>query len=66
MVMIVLALLFFGTLVAIVLRRRNIGRLSSFATLLAAIMLMIWMQDHGFLPDLARPAPTRPAPAPPP
>lgn len=69
MLMIVLLVSFFGVIAAMVVRRRNIGRLSSFATLLAAIMAMLWMQDRGLLPDVGRPigpgspAATAPVPA---
>ncbi|MGU3361783.1 hypothetical protein ACLBWX_15735 [Methylobacterium sp. M6A4_1b] len=50
MLLLVLFLLLFATLVLMVVRRRHIGRLTSFATLLAVAMLMIWMQDNGLLP----------------
>ncbi len=50
MLMIVLLVLFFGVLALIVVRRRAIGRLSSLATLLAALIALIWMQNQGFLP----------------
>jgi hypothetical protein len=50
MLLLVLFLLFLATLVLMVVQRRHIGRLTSFATLLATVMLMIWMQDNGLLP----------------
>lgn len=55
MLMTFLVLLFLGTLVLIVVRRRQVGRLTSFATLIAAIIVMIWMQDTGLLPGSPRP-----------
>ena len=56
MLMAVLLVLLFGVSVLIVVRRRAIGRLSSLATLLAALIAMIWMQNHGLLPGSQPPA----------
>lgn len=44
-----------ATLGLIAVRRRHIGRLTSFATLVAAIILMIWLQDAGLLPGTRGP-----------
>lgn len=56
MLMAVLVFLLLGVSVLIVVRRRAIGRLSSLATLLAALIAMIWMQNHGLLPGSQPPA----------
>lgn len=56
MLMFVLLVMFFGVLALIVVRRRAIGRLSSLATLLAALIAMIWMQNQGLLPGGQPPA----------
>jgi hypothetical protein len=55
MLLVLLSLVLLATLALIVVRRRYIGRLTSFATLIAAIMLMIWMQDAGLLPGTKGP-----------
>ncbi|KQP75204.1 hypothetical protein ASG51_10525 [Methylobacterium sp. Leaf465] len=72
MLLLLLSLLLLATVVLMVVRRRHIGRLTSFATLLAAVMLMIWMQNTGLLPgsqgrysdDRPRTSLDPPAPAP--
>ena len=72
MLLLVLSLLLLATFVLMIVRRRDIGRLTSFATLLAAVMLMIWMQNNGLLPgsqgrfsdDRPRTSLDPPAPAP--
>ncbi|KQP80683.1 hypothetical protein [Methylobacterium sp. Leaf117] len=72
MLILVLSLVLLATLVLMVVRRRYIGRLTSFATLLASIILMIWLQDSGLLPGTRGPLSDRrpqtsldrPAPAP--
>ncbi|MCJ2033358.1 hypothetical protein [Methylobacterium sp. J-068] len=55
MLLLALALVLLVTLGLIVVRRRHVGRLTSFATLVATIMLMIWLQDAGLLPGTKGP-----------
>lgn len=61
MLFLVLLFVLLGTFVVMVVRRRHLGRLGSFATLIATIMLMLWMQDSGLLPGTSGPlSDTRP------
>ncbi|WP_264048179.1 hypothetical protein [Methylobacterium flocculans] len=55
MLLFALAVTLLATLGLIAVRRRHVGRLTSFATLVAAIMLMIWLQDSGLLPGMQGP-----------
>jgi preprotein translocase subunit SecD len=45
-------------LVLMVVRRRHLGRLASLATLLAAMLGLIVMQDSGLLPTKPVPSPS--------
>ncbi|MCJ2047974.1 hypothetical protein MKK58_26040 [Methylobacterium sp. J-078] len=55
MLFLVLLLVLLATFVLMLVRRRHLGRLASFATLVATIMLMLWMQDSGLLPGTSGP-----------
>jgi hypothetical protein len=55
MLLLVLSLVLLVTFGLIVVRPQYTGRLTSFATLVAAILLMLWMQDQGLLPGTTGP-----------
>ncbi len=50
MLTILLAIALAVVLALIFLRRRNLGFLMSLGSLLAALLMMIWMQNMGLLP----------------
>jgi len=50
-----LGLVLLGVLVVLLLTRRNLGRLTSVATLIATAMLLLWLIDSGLLPGTEGP-----------
>lgn len=47
----VLVIAFLGVLLLIVVRRRNLGLLLQIASLIGAVLVLIWLQDRGLLND---------------
>ncbi|MBX9934778.1 MAG: hypothetical protein K2Y56_25245 [Methylobacterium sp.] len=50
-----LGLVLLGILIVLLVSRRNFGRLTSFATLVATAMLLLWLIDGGLLPGTEGP-----------
>ncbi|MCE4222375.1 hypothetical protein HCU64_01305 [Methylobacterium sp. C25] len=51
----VLGIILAGTLLAMLLWRRHLGSLMQVASLVAALLLMIWLQDNGYLNAKGKP-----------
>lgn len=55
MLTVLLSLALFVVLVVMAVRRRGLGWLGSLASLLAAALMLIWLQDMGLLPGTTGP-----------
>ncbi|KQP51691.1 hypothetical protein ASG40_06235 [Methylobacterium sp. Leaf399] len=61
MLTVLLGLALLAVLVLMLVRRRDIGRLTSLATLIAGVMALLWLIDSGLLPGSQGPlTPARP------